>query len=120
MRAQLASRYLLGKCLVHPGRLHIRLAILFAVAGKELTQVKRGDLIIRANVVNADRVRSGLLTADMIAARSTARGLSEKDYMSGNLLGREVTADHPHLLDDLQVQGDRILGVEIEDHVLLS
>ncbi len=48
---------------------------------------------IRANVVNADRVRSGLLTADMIAARSTARGVSEKDYMSGNLLGREVTAD---------------------------
>jgi rhamnose utilization protein RhaD (predicted bifunctional aldolase and dehydrogenase)/NAD(P)-dependent dehydrogenase (short-subunit alcohol dehydrogenase family) len=48
---------------------------------------------IRANVVNADRVRSGLLTADMIAARSGARGVSEKDYMSGNLLGREVTAD---------------------------
>jgi len=48
---------------------------------------------IRANVVNADRVRSGLLTADMITARSSARGLSEKDYMSGNLLGREVTAD---------------------------
>jgi NAD(P)-dependent dehydrogenase (short-subunit alcohol dehydrogenase family) len=48
---------------------------------------------IRANVVNADRVRSGLLTADMIAARSAARGVSEKDYMSGNLLGREVTAD---------------------------
>jgi rhamnose utilization protein RhaD (predicted bifunctional aldolase and dehydrogenase)/NAD(P)-dependent dehydrogenase (short-subunit alcohol dehydrogenase family) len=48
---------------------------------------------IRANAVNADRVRSGLLTADMIASRSKARGLSEKDYMSGNLLGREVTAD---------------------------
>ncbi len=48
---------------------------------------------IRANGVNADRIRSGLLTADMIAARSKARGLSEKDYMSGNLLGREVTAD---------------------------
>jgi rhamnose utilization protein RhaD (predicted bifunctional aldolase and dehydrogenase)/NAD(P)-dependent dehydrogenase (short-subunit alcohol dehydrogenase family) len=48
---------------------------------------------VRANVVNADRVRSGLLTADMIVARSTARGVSEKDYMSGNLLGREVTAD---------------------------
>ena len=48
---------------------------------------------IRANGVNADRVRSGLLTADMIASRSKARGLSEKDYMSGNLLGREVTAD---------------------------
>jgi NAD(P)-dependent dehydrogenase (short-subunit alcohol dehydrogenase family) len=48
---------------------------------------------IRANGVNADRIRSGLLTPDMIAARSKARGLTEKDYMSGNLLGREVTAD---------------------------
>jgi rhamnose utilization protein RhaD (predicted bifunctional aldolase and dehydrogenase)/NAD(P)-dependent dehydrogenase (short-subunit alcohol dehydrogenase family) len=47
---------------------------------------------IRANAVNADRIRSGLLTGDMIASRSKARGLSEKDYMSGNLLGREVTA----------------------------
>ena len=48
---------------------------------------------IRANAVNADRIRSGLLTPDMIAARAKARGLSEKDYMSGNLLGREVTAE---------------------------
>jgi rhamnose utilization protein RhaD (predicted bifunctional aldolase and dehydrogenase)/NAD(P)-dependent dehydrogenase (short-subunit alcohol dehydrogenase family) len=48
---------------------------------------------IRANAVNADRIRSGLLTPDMIASRARARGLSEKDYMSGNLLGREVTAD---------------------------
>ena len=48
---------------------------------------------IRANAVNADRVRSGLLTPAMVAARSQARGLSEKDYMSGNLLGREVTAE---------------------------
>jgi len=47
---------------------------------------------IRANAVNADRIRSGLLTPDMIASRSKARGLTEKDYMSGNLLGREVTA----------------------------
>ena len=48
---------------------------------------------IRTNAVNADRIRSGLLTPDMIAARAKARGLSEKDYMGGNLLGREVTAD---------------------------
>jgi rhamnose utilization protein RhaD (predicted bifunctional aldolase and dehydrogenase)/NAD(P)-dependent dehydrogenase (short-subunit alcohol dehydrogenase family) len=48
---------------------------------------------IRANAVNADRIRSGLLTPDMIAARAKARGLSAQDYMSGNLLGREVTAD---------------------------
>jgi rhamnose utilization protein RhaD (predicted bifunctional aldolase and dehydrogenase)/NAD(P)-dependent dehydrogenase (short-subunit alcohol dehydrogenase family) len=48
---------------------------------------------IRANAVNADRIRSGLLTPAMIAARAGARGVSEKDYMSGNLLGREVTAE---------------------------
>jgi rhamnose utilization protein RhaD (predicted bifunctional aldolase and dehydrogenase)/NAD(P)-dependent dehydrogenase (short-subunit alcohol dehydrogenase family) len=48
---------------------------------------------IRANAINADRVRSGLLTDDFIKARSEARGVSEKDYMSGNLLGREVTAE---------------------------
>jgi rhamnose utilization protein RhaD (predicted bifunctional aldolase and dehydrogenase)/NAD(P)-dependent dehydrogenase (short-subunit alcohol dehydrogenase family) len=48
---------------------------------------------IRANAVNADRIRSGLLTPDFIAARATARGVSEHDYMAGNLLGREVTAD---------------------------
>jgi NAD(P)-dependent dehydrogenase (short-subunit alcohol dehydrogenase family) len=47
---------------------------------------------IRANAVNADRIRSGLLTGDFIKERSKARGVSEKDYMSGNLLGREVTA----------------------------
>jgi NAD(P)-dependent dehydrogenase (short-subunit alcohol dehydrogenase family) len=48
---------------------------------------------IRANAVNADRVRSGLLTDDFIKERSKARGVSEKDYMSGNLLGREVTPE---------------------------
>ena len=48
---------------------------------------------IRSNAVNADRIRTGLLNDDMISERSAARGLSESDYMSGNLLGREVTAD---------------------------
>jgi rhamnose utilization protein RhaD (predicted bifunctional aldolase and dehydrogenase)/NAD(P)-dependent dehydrogenase (short-subunit alcohol dehydrogenase family) len=48
---------------------------------------------IRANGVNADRVRTGLLTDDMVKSRSKARGLSEHDYMAGNLLGREVKAD---------------------------
>jgi rhamnose utilization protein RhaD (predicted bifunctional aldolase and dehydrogenase)/NAD(P)-dependent dehydrogenase (short-subunit alcohol dehydrogenase family) len=48
---------------------------------------------IRANAVNADRIRSGLLTDEMIAQRSKARGVSEADYMGGNLLGLEVTAD---------------------------
>ena len=48
---------------------------------------------IRANAVNADRIRSGLLTEGMIASRSKVRGVSEQAYMRGNLLGREVTAD---------------------------
>jgi rhamnulose-1-phosphate aldolase/alcohol dehydrogenase len=48
---------------------------------------------IRANAVNADRIRSGLLTDAMIAERARARGVSARDYMSGNLLGREVTAE---------------------------
>jgi rhamnose utilization protein RhaD (predicted bifunctional aldolase and dehydrogenase)/NAD(P)-dependent dehydrogenase (short-subunit alcohol dehydrogenase family) len=48
---------------------------------------------IRVNAVNADRIRSGLLNDEMITSRSTARGVSAKEYMSGNLLGQEVTAD---------------------------
>ncbi len=51
-----------------------------------------GEYGIRSNAVNADRIRSGLLTEDMIVSRSRARSLSEEDYMAGNLLGREVTA----------------------------
>ncbi len=48
---------------------------------------------IRANAVNADRIRSGLLTDAFIKERAKARKVSEHDYMSGNLLRREVTAD---------------------------
>jgi len=48
---------------------------------------------IRANAVNADRVRTGLLTDEMVAERAKARGVTEADYMSGNLLGREVYAN---------------------------
>ena len=42
---------------------------------------------------NLHCIRFGLLTPDMISSRSEARGVSEKDYMSGDLLGREVTSD---------------------------
>ena len=48
---------------------------------------------IRSNAVNADRIRSGIVTDDFIRERAKARGVTEKDYMSGNLLQREVTAD---------------------------
>jgi rhamnose utilization protein RhaD (predicted bifunctional aldolase and dehydrogenase)/NAD(P)-dependent dehydrogenase (short-subunit alcohol dehydrogenase family) len=65
-------------------------ATLFLVKQYALDHGKDG---IRANAVNADRIRTGLLTDDMVAARSKARGLSEADYMAGNLLKREVTAE---------------------------
>jgi rhamnulose-1-phosphate aldolase/alcohol dehydrogenase len=65
-------------------------ATLFLVRQYALDHGKDG---IRANAVNADRIRTGLLTEEMVAARAKARGLTEKDYMSGNLLGREVTAE---------------------------
>jgi len=55
--------------------------------------VDYGSEGIRANAVNADRIRSGLLTEEMVASRSRARGLSEDAYMRGNLLGREVAAE---------------------------
>jgi rhamnose utilization protein RhaD (predicted bifunctional aldolase and dehydrogenase)/NAD(P)-dependent dehydrogenase (short-subunit alcohol dehydrogenase family) len=65
-------------------------ATLFLVRQYAVDYGKEG---IRANAVNADRIRSGLLTEAMIAQRSRARGLSEADYMRGNLLGREVAAE---------------------------
>ncbi len=48
---------------------------------------------IRANAVNPARIRSNLLTPEMIAARARARGISVAEYLGGNLLGREVTAE---------------------------
>jgi rhamnulose-1-phosphate aldolase/alcohol dehydrogenase len=55
--------------------------------------VDHGSEGIRANAVNADRIRSGLLNEKMIASRSSARGVSEAAYMRGNLLGREVAPE---------------------------
>jgi NAD(P)-dependent dehydrogenase (short-subunit alcohol dehydrogenase family) len=53
-----------------------------------------GSHHIRVNGINADRIRSGLLTDNFIKARSTARGISEEVYMQGNLLQQEVEARH--------------------------
>ena len=51
-----------------------------------------GEEGIRANGVNAGRIRTGLLDDETISGRSAARGVSVEEYMSGNLLGVEVTA----------------------------
>ena len=52
--------------------------------------LEEGAASIRSNAINADRIRSGLLDNAMIQERSAARGVSEADYMGGNLLGAEV------------------------------
>jgi NAD(P)-dependent dehydrogenase (short-subunit alcohol dehydrogenase family) len=60
---------------------------------KQLALELGGDFI-RVNGVNADRIRSGLLTDAFIAERAQARGLDADAYMAGNLLKREVEACH--------------------------
>ena len=53
-----------------------------------------GEKHIRVNGVNADRIRSGIVTDEFIASRSSARGIEPADYMAGNLLKQEVEARH--------------------------
>ncbi len=53
-----------------------------------------GAECVRVNGINADRIRSGLLTDEMIASRAAARKVDEGTYMAGNLLGAEVEARH--------------------------
>jgi rhamnulose-1-phosphate aldolase/alcohol dehydrogenase len=55
--------------------------------------LEHGGDKIRVNAVNADRIRSGLLTDELVKSRAQSRGLTEEDYMAGNLLGCEVTAE---------------------------
>ena len=56
----------------------------------QLYAIEEGKAGIRSNGINADRIRSGLLNDEMIQSRSLARGVSESEYMSGNLLCEEV------------------------------
>jgi NAD(P)-dependent dehydrogenase (short-subunit alcohol dehydrogenase family) len=52
--------------------------------------IEHGASGVTSNAVNADRIRTGLMTDEMVAARSKARGLSPEEYMRGNLVHREV------------------------------
>ena len=55
--------------------------------------VDYGSYGIRSNGVNADRIRSGLMTDKMIKTRAKARAVSTDEYMKGNLLLNEVKAE---------------------------
>jgi len=65
-------------------------ATLFLVRQYALDHGRDG---IRANAVNADRIRGGMLTDALVSARAEARGLTPEAYLRGNLLGQEVTAE---------------------------
>ncbi|HTQ83131.1 MAG TPA: bifunctional aldolase/short-chain dehydrogenase [Pseudolabrys sp.] len=55
--------------------------------------VDYGAAGITSNAVNADRIRSGLMTDKLVKQRARARGISEQDYLTDNLLHREVRAE---------------------------
>jgi len=48
---------------------------------------------ITVNAVNPDRIRTGLMTDEMVEERSRARGVTPEVYMRGNLLKREVVSE---------------------------
>lgn len=49
---------------------------------------------IRANAVNADRVRTALFSEGVIKARAAARKTTPSEYFKLNILKQEVTAEH--------------------------
>jgi rhamnose utilization protein RhaD (predicted bifunctional aldolase and dehydrogenase)/NAD(P)-dependent dehydrogenase (short-subunit alcohol dehydrogenase family) len=55
--------------------------------------VDYGSYGIRSNGVNADRIKSGLMTDKMIKNRAKARAVTTDAYMRGNLLLKEVKAE---------------------------
>ena len=71
----------------------------YAVAKAALVALMRqyavdlGPLGIRANAINADRIRTGLFGGGVLEVRAKARGVSVDDYFRANLLDRETTAD---------------------------
>ncbi len=70
----------------------------YAVAKAALVSLMRqyavdgGKHGIRANAVNADRVRTGLFEGGLVESRAAARGLTVDAYFQSNLLEREVLA----------------------------
>ena len=47
--------------------------------------------------VNADRIRTGLMTDEMVQDHSKARGLAPEAYRRGNLVGRGCGSGFVHL-----------------------
>jgi NAD(P)-dependent dehydrogenase (short-subunit alcohol dehydrogenase family) len=98
MRAQGTGGYLLynaSKAAFNPGPNFGPYAIAKAglIALMKQHALEGGDVGIRANAINADRVRTGLLPIDVVEKRARARGLDADAYFRSNLLQQEVTAN---------------------------
>ncbi len=98
MRAQGTGGYLLfnaSKAAFNPGPGFGPYAIAKAgvVALMKQHALEGGDAGIRANAINADRIRTGLLPTDVVEKRARARGLDADAYFRSNLLQQEVTAE---------------------------
>ncbi len=98
MRAQGTGGFLLfnaSKAAFNPGKDFGPYAVPKAalVALMKQYALENGEVGIRSNAVNADRIRSGLLPPEFVAERAAARGLDADAYFRSNLLGREVMAD---------------------------
>jgi NAD(P)-dependent dehydrogenase (short-subunit alcohol dehydrogenase family) len=71
----------------------------YAVAKAGLVALMRqyavdlGAVGIRANAVNADRIRTSLFGGGVAESRAKARGVEVDEYFRANLLHQEVTAD---------------------------
>lgn len=97
-RAQGTGGYLLfnaSKAAFNPGAKFGPYAIAKAalVALMKQYALEGGPHGVRANAINADRIRSGLLDPADVQRRASARGLTADAYFRSNLLSREVTAD---------------------------
>lgn len=70
----------------------------YAVAKAALVSLMRQYAVdlanfgIRANAVNADRIRTAIFAHGVVESRAAKRGLTVDDYFKANLLAREVTA----------------------------
>lgn len=55
--------------------------------------VEWADRGVRANAINADRIRTPLLDQEAVAQRAASRGLTTDQYFASNLLKQEVLAE---------------------------
>jgi rhamnose utilization protein RhaD (predicted bifunctional aldolase and dehydrogenase)/NAD(P)-dependent dehydrogenase (short-subunit alcohol dehydrogenase family) len=100
--AQVLIRQRLGGCLLfnasksafNPGPLFGPYAVAKSalVALMKQYSIDMAPFGVRANAVNADRVRTGLFSEDLINQRALARGVSPETYFKSNLLSRETLA----------------------------